>query len=47
MYYNFYSETTFNNPVSDGDTVLFDVYRVLNTTALPWLNDSNKDEEVL
>ena len=46
-YCNLYSETTTDNPISDGDTVLFDVRRVLNTTVWPQLNDSNKDEEVL
>ena len=46
-YCNRYSETTTDNPISDGDTVLFDVCHVLNTTVWPQLNDSNKDEEVL
>ena len=42
-----YSETTTDNPISDDDTVLFDVYRVLNTSLWPQLNDPNRDEEVL
>ena len=46
-YCNLYSETTTDNPISGGDTVLFDVCHVLNTTVWPQLNDSNKDEEVL
>ena len=44
---NLYSENTTDNLISDGDTVLFDTYCVLNTTVWPQLNDSNKDEEVL
>ena len=46
-YCNLYSETTTGIPISDGDTVLFDVCHVLQTTVWPQLNDSNKDEEVL
>ena len=46
-YCNLYSQTTTDNPIGDGDTVLFDVCHVLNTTAWPQLNYSNKDEEVL
>ena len=41
-YCNLYSQTTTDNPISDGDTVIFDVCRVLNTTAWLQLNDSNK-----
>ena len=37
---NLYSETTTDNPISDGDTVLFDPCCVLNTTAWPQSNDS-------
>ena len=37
-YCNLYSETTIDNPISNGDTVLFDVCRVLNTTVWPQLN---------
>ena len=44
---NLYSETTTNNPICDGDTVLFDVSHVLNTTVWPQLNDSKKDEVLL
>ena len=46
-YCNLYSETTTDNPISDGDTVLFDANSVLNTTVWSQLNDSNKDEEIL
>ena len=45
-YYNLYSKTTTDNPIGDGDTVLFYVCHVSNTTVWPQLNDSNKDEEV-
>ena len=45
-YCNLYSETTTDNPTSDGETILFYVCRVLNTTVWPQLIDSNKDEEV-
>ena len=45
-YCNLYSETTTDNPTSDGETILFYVCRVLNTTVWPQLTDSNKDEEV-
>ena len=45
-YCNIYSETTTDNPISDSDTVLFDVCRVLSTTVWPQLNDSNKNQEV-
>ena len=46
-YCNFHSETSTDNPISDDDTVLSDVCRVLNTTVWPQLNDYKKDEEVL
>ena len=46
-YCHVYSETTTANPISDSDTVLFDVCCVLNTTVWPQLNDFDKDEEVL
>ena len=45
-YCNLYSETTTDNPTSDGKTILFYVCRVLNTTVWPQLIDSNKAEEV-
>ena len=43
-YCNLYSETTTDNPISDGDTVVCDVCHVLNTTVWPQLNDSNMDK---
>ena len=43
-YCNLYSETTTDNPTSDGETILFYVCRVLNTTVWPQLIDSNMDE---
>ena len=46
-YCNLYSETITDSPISDGDTVIFDVYCILNTTTWPQLNDSNKHQEVL
>ena len=45
-YCNLYSETTTDNPTSAGETILFYVCRVLNTTVWPQLIDSNKDEQV-
>ena len=45
-YCNLYSETTTDNPTSAGETILFYVCRVLNTTVWPQLTDSNKDEKV-
>ena len=47
-YGDVYSETGYNNAVSDGDKVLLDVCRVLNSVVWPSLTkDESQDDQIL